>query len=109
MHSANAVAYVVLCVAHHEDILANDSIAVQVHLLAKHISKSDDEIERAITRPTYFNPYEAVDFGIIDKVGDSYSVLLCRLCMLVLLPVHHADLHGNLRTLKAAVCIESGD
>lgn len=39
-------------------------------MLAKHISKSDDEIERAITRPTYFNPYEAVDFGIIDKVGD---------------------------------------
>ena len=41
---------------------------MQVHLLAKHISKTDDEIERAIARPTYFNPYEAVDFGIIDRV-----------------------------------------
>ena len=50
--------------------------ATQVHLLAKHISKSDDEIERAIARPTYFNPYEAVDFGIIDKVSSlTYAAL----------------------------------
>ncbi len=41
---------------------------MQVHLLGKHITKTDDEIERAIARPTYFNPYEAVEFGIIDRV-----------------------------------------
>lgn len=51
--------------------------ATQVYLLAKHISKSDDEIERAIARPTYFNPYEAVDFGIIDKVSSlTYAALM---------------------------------
>jgi hypothetical protein len=51
--------------------------STQVHLLAKHISKSDDEIERAIARPTYFNPYEAVDFGIIDKVSSLKYAALC--------------------------------
>ena len=40
-----------------------------MHLLAKHIGKSNDDIERVIARPTYFNPYEAVDFGIIDRVS----------------------------------------
>ncbi|CAL8460770.1 g301 [Coccomyxa elongata] len=39
-----------------------------VYLLGKHIGKTADEIERVIARPTYFNPYEAVDFGIIDRV-----------------------------------------
>jgi ATP-dependent protease ClpP protease subunit len=42
-----------------------------VNLLAKHIGKSNDEIERVTTRPTYFNPYEAKDFGIIDRVRRS--------------------------------------
>lgn len=41
---------------------------MQVNLLGKHIGKTADEIERVISRPTYFNPYEAVDFGIIDRV-----------------------------------------
>lgn len=50
---------------------------MQVHLLGKHISKTDDEIERAIARPTYFNPYEAVEFGIIDRV--CLSALQCSL------------------------------
>ena len=45
-------------------------------MLAKHISKTDDEIERVIARPTYFNPYEAVDFGIIDKVGPVSLMIL---------------------------------
>lgn len=40
----------------------------QVRLLGKHIGKDNDEIERVIARPSYFNPYEAVDFGIIDRV-----------------------------------------
>jgi hypothetical protein len=43
-------------------------VCLQVHLLGKHIGKEADEIERVIARPTYFNPYEAVDFGIIDSV-----------------------------------------
>lgn len=40
-----------------------------MNLLGKHIGKNADEIERVIARPTYFNPYEAVDFGIIDRVS----------------------------------------
>ncbi len=41
--------------------------SLQSRLLARHIGKEQDEIERTITRPRYFNPYEAVDFGIIDR------------------------------------------
>ena len=58
------------------DLLVNPS-AVQVHLLGKHITKTDDEIERAIARPTYFNPYEAVEFGIIDRVCLMPSTACC--------------------------------
>ena len=47
---------------------------MQVRLLAKHIGKDNDEIEKVIARPTYFNPYEAVDFGIIDRVRVSTKV-----------------------------------
>lgn len=39
-----------------------------MYLLSKHTGKEKDEIERTIVRPRYFNPYEAVDFGIIDRV-----------------------------------------
>ena len=49
----------------------------QVRLLAKHIGKENDEIERVIARPTYFNPYEAVDFGIIDRVCAHVTMCLC--------------------------------
>ena len=77
---------------------------MQVHLLAKHISKSDDEIERAITRPTYFNPYEAVDFGIIDKVGNAYLVLLYRVFIALLLPADCADLHRIADHQSCSMC-----
>eukprot|EP00873_Tetraselmis_striata_P011848 jgi/Tetstr1/432112/TSEL_002266.t1 len=39
-----------------------------VELLAKHTNHSKDEIERDILRPKYFDPYAAIDYGIIDKV-----------------------------------------
>ncbi|KAJ9147640.1 hypothetical protein P3X46_029777 [Hevea brasiliensis] len=39
-----------------------------VNLLAKHIGKSPEQIEADISRPKYFNPAEAVEYGIIDKV-----------------------------------------
>ena len=42
--------------------------ALQSRLLARHIGKEVDDIERAIARPRYFNPYEAVEYGIIDRV-----------------------------------------
>ncbi|EEF31158.1 ATP-dependent Clp protease proteolytic subunit-related protein 4, chloroplastic isoform X2 [Ricinus communis] len=39
-----------------------------VNLLAKYIGKSPGEIEADISRPKYFTPAEAVEYGIIDKV-----------------------------------------
>jgi ATP-dependent Clp protease protease subunit len=36
--------------------------------LAKHIGKLPEEIEADISRPKYFSPTEAVEYGIIDKV-----------------------------------------
>jgi len=37
-------------------------------LLARHIGKTEEEISKDIQRPRYFNPYEAVEYGIIDNV-----------------------------------------
>ncbi|KAK4792517.1 hypothetical protein SAY86_022952 [Trapa natans] len=39
-----------------------------VKLFAKHIGKTEEQIEADIRRPKYFSPSEAVDYGIIDKV-----------------------------------------
>lgn len=36
--------------------------------MAKHIGKLPEEIEADISRPKYFSPTEAVEYGIIDKV-----------------------------------------
>ncbi|PKI38124.1 hypothetical protein CRG98_041489 [Punica granatum] len=40
----------------------------QVKLFAKHIGKTEEQIEADIRRPKYFSPSEAVEYGIIDKV-----------------------------------------
>ena len=40
----------------------------QVRLLSFHTGHSEAEIAGDIARPKYFNPYEAVDYGIIDRV-----------------------------------------
>ncbi|XP_076959363.1 ATP-dependent Clp protease proteolytic subunit-related protein 4, chloroplastic-like [Bidens hawaiensis] len=39
-----------------------------VKLYAKHIGKTEEQIEEDIRRPKYFSPSEAVEYGIIDKV-----------------------------------------
>jgi ATP-dependent Clp protease protease subunit len=39
-----------------------------VHLLAKHTGHSEEETARDIMRPRYFNPYQAIDYGLIDRV-----------------------------------------
>lgn len=41
---------------------------MQVELMAKHMNKDVETISRDIERPKYFNPYEAVEYGIIDRV-----------------------------------------
>ncbi|RAL54709.1 hypothetical protein DM860_001837 [Cuscuta australis] len=39
-----------------------------VKLYSKHTGKSPEQIEEDISRPKYFNPTAAVEYGIIDKV-----------------------------------------
>lgn len=39
-----------------------------VNLLAKHTNHTKEEITQTISRPKYFDPQEAVKFGIIDRV-----------------------------------------
>ncbi|XP_065856884.1 ATP-dependent Clp protease proteolytic subunit-related protein 4, chloroplastic [Euphorbia lathyris] len=46
----------------------NNVKAELVSLLAKHVGKTAEQIEADIGRPKYFNPAEAVEYGIIDKV-----------------------------------------
>ncbi|KAB5573984.1 hypothetical protein DKX38_001178 [Salix brachista] len=45
-----------------------------VNLLAKHIGKLPEEIEADTSRPKYFSPNEAVEYGIIDKVIWYYTM-----------------------------------
>ncbi|KAJ8768329.1 hypothetical protein K2173_021482 [Erythroxylum novogranatense] len=39
-----------------------------VNLLAKHVGKTPEQIEADMSRPKYFSPSEAIEYGIIDKV-----------------------------------------
>lgn len=40
----------------------------QAKYLALHTNKTDEDIIRDFQRPRYFNPYEAVQYGLIDQV-----------------------------------------
>ena len=42
---------------------------LQVRLLSRHTGHTIEEVDKEINRPRYFEPYEAVEWGIIDKVG----------------------------------------
>ena len=80
-HALACVSAVLLCVSSPAILrlplrLPQDA-RLQVYLLSKHTGKEKDEIERTIVRPRYFNPYEAVDFGIIDRVRP----LVCPPCV----------------------------
>jgi ATP-dependent Clp protease protease subunit len=39
-----------------------------VALLARHTPHSEEQVAKDIQRPRYFNPYQAVNYGIIDRV-----------------------------------------
>ena len=41
----------------------------KVKLYAEHTGKTPEQIEADISRPKYFSPSEAVEYGIIDKVS----------------------------------------
>ena len=42
---------------------------MQVRLLGEHTDHEPEEIEKTISRPKYFDPYQAVKYGIIDRVS----------------------------------------
>lgn len=37
-------------------------------MLGKHTGQDEEKIKKDINRPKYFSPYDAVEYGIIDKV-----------------------------------------
>jgi ATP-dependent Clp protease protease subunit len=39
-----------------------------VRLLSRHTGKGEEQVAQDISRPKYFNPYEAIEYGIIDRV-----------------------------------------
>ena len=41
---------------------------MQTRLLSKSTGQPIEKLEQDIARPCYFNPYDAIDYGIIDKV-----------------------------------------
>lgn len=49
---------------------------LQVRLLSRHTGHTIEEVDKEINRPRYFEPYEAVEWGLIDKVGGSLRELL---------------------------------
>lgn len=49
-------------------------VHLQVRLLGEHTDHEPEEIEKTISRPKYFDPYEAVKYGIIDRVSCPCSV-----------------------------------
>ena len=53
----------------------------QVRLLGEHTDHEPEEIEKTISRPKYFDPYEAVKYGIIDRVRcfRACQQLFCKL------------------------------
>lgn len=42
---------------------------MQAKYLALHTQKTEEDIMRDFARPRYFNPYEAVSYGLIDTVS----------------------------------------
>lgn len=43
-------------------------ILSQLDILSKGIGKPVEALEKDINRPKYFNPWEAVEYGLIDQV-----------------------------------------
>mmetsp|Transcript_392 Transcript_392/g.986 ORF Transcript_392/g.986 Transcript_392/m.986 type:complete len:310 (-) Transcript_392:183-1112(-) len=48
--------------------VTRDKTATMAKYLALHTQKSEEDILRDFQRPRYFNPYEAVSYGLIDTV-----------------------------------------
>ena len=51
-------------------------ILSQLDILSKGIGKPVEALEKDINRPKYFNPWEAVEYGLIDQVHQTYDMIL---------------------------------
>lgn len=51
---------------------------MQVSLLARHTGQDQETIAKDIQRPKYFDPYQAKEYGIIDRVrmSDSFAIIV---------------------------------
>lgn len=56
----------------------------QARYLGAHVNKSEEQVMADFSRPRYFNPYEAVGYGLIDTVleptGDKGVIKGCATC-----------------------------
>jgi len=52
---------------------------LQIRILSKCTGNTADKLEKDISRPRYFDPYDAIKYGIIDKVF--YAPCLLPLCI----------------------------
>lgn len=50
-------------------------VHAQVRILSRHTGHAEPEVEKDIVRTRYFDPYEAVDYGIIDRVSPLYPCI----------------------------------
>ena len=46
--------------------------------LSQHIGKPRDVLEKDISRPLYLSPYDAVEYGVIDKVLEADGATASR-------------------------------
>jgi ATP-dependent protease ClpP protease subunit len=50
---------------------------MQAKYLAASTGQEEETIMRDFSRPKYFSPFEAADYGIIDQVGHAVTWLAC--------------------------------
>ncbi len=49
-------------------------LRLQVSLIARHTSNDPEKIAKDIQRPKYFDPWQAKEYGIIDRVSPPFRV-----------------------------------
>lgn len=80
---------------------------LQTRLLSKSTGQPIEKLERDISRPRYFNPYDAIEYGIIDKVCppsiSAYSPLTLHSCSSKLVQVLEPENDAQRRLAEAGV------
>lgn len=54
-------------------------LGLQIRILSKSTGQTIERLEKDISRPRYFNPYDAISYGIIDKVLEFFRCCLAEL------------------------------